>query len=91
MVICRAVATALATYRVGRAFDITFDLFASSNYWWQFFAGGNRPFQFGGPKKADLVLSYTRPVSDRWSAQFYTRVDNVLDRKSTRLNSSHRT
>lgn len=72
--------TALATYRIGRSFDVAFDLFASSNYWWQFFAGGNRPFEFAGPKKADLVFSYTKPVSDRWSAQFYTRIDNFFNR-----------
>ncbi len=72
--------TAFATYRFRRHFDVTFDLFASSGYWWQFFAGGNRPFQFAGPKKADLVFSYTRPVSERWSLEAYGRVDNVFNR-----------
>jgi iron complex outermembrane receptor protein len=72
--------TALVTYRAARGFDVALDLFTASNYWWQFFAGGSRPFEFAGPKKADLVLSYTKAVSDRWNAQFYARIDNVFNR-----------
>ncbi len=72
--------TAFATYRFGRYLDVTFDVFGSSNYWFQFFAGGNRPFEFTGPKKADLVLSHTRPLNDRWSLEVYTRIDNVFNR-----------
>jgi len=72
--------TAFATYRVVRGLDVTMDLFAASNYWFQFFAGGNRPFQFAGPKKADLVVSYTRALSDRWNAEFYTRIENFTGR-----------
>jgi iron complex outermembrane receptor protein len=72
--------TAFATYRFGRYLDATFDLFAASHYWFQFFAGGNRPFDFPGPKKADLALSHTHPLGERWSVEFYTRIENVFNR-----------
>ena len=72
--------TALVSRSFGHGFDLTFDLFAASSYWYPFFAGGSRPFQFAGPKKADLVASYTRPLKERWSVQVYGRVDNVFNR-----------
>jgi iron complex outermembrane receptor protein len=72
--------TALVTHAFGRGFDVTADFFGASSYWWQMFAGGNRAFLFPGPKKADLVASYTRHLSDRSRLRLYTRIENVFNR-----------
>ena len=72
--------TALVTQRFGKGWETTLDFFGASNYWWQMFAGGSRPFLFPGPKKADLVVSYTRPLGERRSMQWFTRIENVFNR-----------
>ncbi len=67
-----------ATQRFGRRVDVAFDFFAASNATFPFFAGtGTRAFRFAGPRKADLAATYTLPVNDRWSLQFYTRAENL--------------
>jgi len=71
--------TLVAAQRLGKGFDASFDFFAASNYWWQMFAGGNRPFLFPGPKKGDLVLSYTKDLGERKSLRFYTRIENIFN------------
>ncbi|MCC6540108.1 MAG: TonB-dependent receptor [Bryobacterales bacterium] len=72
--------TALVTQRFARHWDATLDFFGASSYWWQMFAGGSRPFLFPGPKKADLVVNYTRPLGERRSLQWFTRIENVFNR-----------
>ena len=72
--------TALVTQRFGKGWEATLDFFGASSYWWQMFAGGNRPFLFPGPKKADLVVNYTRPLGDRRSMQWFTRIENIFNR-----------
>ena len=69
--------TTSATQRVGRAFDVTFDIFAASDYLLNF---GTRPYFFDGPVKADLAINYTRSLTDSTRLRFFTRVDNVLNR-----------
>lgn len=72
--------TLLAMQRIGPRFDVTFDLMTASSYHFPFFTmTGSRAFRFDGPVKADLVLSYTHPVSDTRSLRFYTRVENVFN------------
>jgi hypothetical protein len=67
-----------ATQRIGRRLDVAFDLFAASNATFPFFAGtGTRAFRFEGPRKADLSGTYTVPVGERLSLQFYTRAENL--------------
>ncbi|MFN2455911.1 MAG: TonB-dependent receptor domain-containing protein [Pyrinomonadaceae bacterium] len=71
--------TLVANQRVGRRIDVTFDLFAASDYAVSF---GNRPFIFDGPVKADLGASYTLPLRDeRRSLRFYGKVDNLFNRE----------
>jgi vitamin B12 transporter len=69
--------TAVATQRIGRKLDVTFDLFAASNYLYGF---GDRAYEFDGPVKADLSANYTIDASDRYSVQVFGRIENMLDR-----------
>ena len=69
--------TAFATQRIGRRFDLTFDLFAASSYLVPF---SERALEFDGPVKADAVASYTVPLSDRHKLRVYTRIENLLNR-----------
>ncbi|MBM3814670.1 MAG: TonB-dependent receptor [Acidimicrobiia bacterium] len=72
--------TATATQQLLRGLDATFDLFAASDYIFPLFVGGSRPFLFPGPRKADLALTYRRPVGEKQSAEFYTRIENLFNR-----------
>lgn len=74
--------TLTATQRLGRSIDATFDFFAASSYLGPFFAGsGTRAFRFEGPRKADLMVQYTRPLSDRTKLQVYTRLENLANQR----------
>jgi iron complex outermembrane receptor protein len=70
--------TATASQRLWRSIDLTMDLFAASDFLAPF---GNRAFRWDGPVKADIVASYTRTLTDRHMLRFYTRVENVLNRR----------
>lgn len=72
--------TFTATHSLTRRLDVTFDLFAASDYLYPFFAGGSRAFNFDGPVKADLSATYTVPLAETRKLQFYARVDNLLNR-----------
>ena len=69
-----------ATQRIGRRFDVTFDLFAASDYPLQLF-GADRRLAFDGPVKADVVTSYSIPVGEGRELRLYGKVENVFDRK----------
>lgn len=74
--------TLMATRRLWRRFDVTFDLMATGNYYFPLFtSAGSRAFRFSGPRKADLVLSYEKPLADTRSLRLFTRVENLLDRE----------
>ena len=73
--------TLTAAQRIGRRLSLVFDLFAASEYAAPLFtAGGSRAFLFDGPVKADLVVSYTVPLSENKSLRLYGKVENVFDR-----------
>jgi len=73
--------TLVATQRIGRRFDLTFDLSAVSDYSPSFPSPSfNTLYIFDGYVKADLGAGYTLPIDDRRSVRFYGKVDNVLDR-----------
>lgn len=73
--------TLMATRRLWRRFDATFDLLACGDYYFPLFtAAGSRAFRFSGPVKADLVLSYERPLAETRSLRLFTRIENLLDR-----------
>ncbi|MGH9831873.1 MAG: TonB-dependent receptor [Blastocatellia bacterium] len=73
--------TLVATQRIGRRFDVTFDLSAISSYSPSFPSPSfNTLYIFDGYVKADLGAGYTLPFNDRYSIRFYGKVDNLLDR-----------
>jgi iron complex outermembrane receptor protein len=75
--------TLVATQRVGRAFQVTFDLVASSDYLAPLFdpsTFASRAYRFEGIVKADLVAGYTLGLSDTKSLRFYGKVENLFDR-----------
>jgi vitamin B12 transporter len=76
--------TLVATQRVGRRVDVTFDLSAVSDYSPSSpFPSPNTLYIFDGYVKADLVAAYTLPIGDRLSLRFYGKVENVFDRAYT--------
>jgi outer membrane receptor protein involved in Fe transport len=73
--------TLVATQRLGRRFDVTFDLSAISDYSPSFPSPSfNTLYIFDGYVKADLGAGYTLPLDDRRSIRFHGKVDNVFDR-----------
>jgi len=72
--------TFTATQNVTRRLDVTFDLFAASDYLYPLYLDGSRPFSFEGPVKADISATYTLPLAEKRSLQFFTRIDNMLNR-----------
>jgi vitamin B12 transporter len=76
--------TLVATQRVGRRVDVTFDLSAVSKYSPSFpFPSFDTLYVFDGYVKADLVAAYTLPIDDRLSLRLYGKVENVFDRAYT--------
>ncbi len=76
--------TLVATQRVGRRVDVTFDLSAVSDYSPSFpFPSFDTLYVFDGYVKADLVAGYTLPIDERLSLRLYGKVENVFDRAYT--------
>jgi len=78
--------TLVATQRVGRRIDVTFDLSAVSNYSPSFPTptfDRDSLYVFDGYVKADLVAGYTLPIDERLSLRLYGKVENVFDRSYT--------
>ena len=71
--------SASATQWVRRRFNVTFDLFAVSDFVQSPFGALGRKLQFAGPVKADIVLRYDFPVSDTKNLELYGKVENVFD------------
>ena len=66
--------------RIGRRVDVAFDFFAASDNPAPFFTtAGTRPLLFAGPKKADVMLTYTMPLSDRRRVKIFGKVENAFD------------
>ena len=73
--------TLVATQRIGKRFDVTFDLSAVSDYSPSFPSPSfNTLYIFDGYVKADLGAGYSLPINDRHSLRFYGKVDNTLNR-----------
>jgi vitamin B12 transporter len=77
--------TLVATQRIGRRIDVTFDLSAVSDYSSSFPTPSFDTLFviLDGYVKADLVAAYTLPIDDRLSLRFYGKVENVFDRAYT--------
>ena len=76
--------TLVATQRVGRRIDLTFDLSAVSDYSPSFPTPSfDTLYVFDGYVKADLVAGYTLPIDERLSLRLYGKVENIFDRSYT--------
>ena len=72
--------TLVVTQNIRQRWDVTFDLFAASKVSPAFPSPSlTSLYVFAGPKKADLGLSYTLPLTDARSLRFYTNVNNVFN------------
>ena len=40
---------------------------------------GTRPLLFAGPKKADVMVTYTMPLSDRRNVKIFGKLENAFD------------
>jgi iron complex outermembrane receptor protein len=68
----------VANQRIGRRVVVTFDLFAAGDYPLRFF-NSPRLFNFGGPVKADVIISYTAPIGEGKSVRLYGKAENFFD------------
>ncbi|MGC4051544.1 MAG: TonB-dependent receptor [Paludibaculum sp.] len=75
--------TAVATQQVSKRTQVTLSFLGASDYIsGSFFVGsGNRPYQFDGPRKLDLAVSYTLPLGERTSLRFFTRAENLTNQR----------
>lgn len=74
--------TAFYRQRAGRRTDITFDLYHSSSYYNSLSAGGRaRAYLYPGVTKADVVVSRALRETDRYTLNWYGKVDNILHRR----------
>ncbi len=71
--------SAAATQWIRKRFNVTFDLFAVSDYILSPYGALGRRLQFAGPVKADIVFRYDLPVSDTKNLEFYGKAENLLD------------
>ncbi len=75
--------TLVATQQVGKRIQVTATFVGASDYisgvFYIYSAGGNRPYLFPGPRKLDLMSSYTLPVGEHRSLKFYARVQNAIN------------
>ncbi len=69
--------TATASQRIGRRFDVTFDMFAASSYLFPLYPAA---YRFDGPVRGDVVAGWTKPLGERQSVRVFTRVENVFNR-----------
>ena len=70
-----------ATQWFGARFNLTFDLFAVSDYVLSPWGAMGRKLVFNGPVKADLVFRYELPLRDSKRVEFYGKAENVFDRE----------
>ncbi len=71
--------TLTATQWIAKRFNVTFDLFAASDYILSPFGARRRLMLFDGPVKADVVFRYDLPVADQRTLELYVKVENVFD------------
>ena len=71
--------TFTATQWIAKRFNVTFDLFAASDYSQSPFGALGRQMVFDGPVKADVVFRYDIPVADTRTVEVYGKIENVFD------------
>ena len=45
--------------------------------------GANRLMAFPGPRKLDFVVNYKLPINDKYSADIYTKIENITNYRYT--------
>ncbi len=75
--------TLIVNQNIGKRWQVNFDFFGAS----QVSPGFPSPsatslYVFAGPKKADLGVSYTLPLTDTRNLRFYTKIENVFNRQN---------
>ena len=69
----------VATQWIAQRFNVTFDLFAVSDYSQSPFGAQGRRLVFDGLVKADVVFRYDLPVAEGKTLEIYGKVENVFD------------
>ena len=73
--------TLTATQWIAQRFNVTFDLFAVSDYSLSPFGARGRRMIFGGPVKADVVLRYDLPIATDRTMELYTKIENAFNQR----------
>jgi iron complex outermembrane receptor protein len=75
--------TLTATQWFARRFSVAYDMSVLSDYTTVLFGldFSSRPFKFDGPTKADVVLHYEYPLTDKRSIDFYGKVENAFNQR----------
>jgi len=68
-----------ATQWIKQRSNVTFDLYAASNYSLSPFGAGGRRMVFDGPVKADVVLSHQFHLGEK-IVEVYTKIENVFNK-----------
>ncbi len=68
-----------ATQWIRKRFNLTFDVFAVSDYILSPWGALGRKLVFDGPVKADLVFRYELPLLDTKRLEFYGKAENVFN------------
>ena len=68
-----------ATHWLRKRVNVTFDLFASSNYVLSPYGAQGRRLVFSGPVKADVVVRYDLPLSEARTLELYGKAENVFN------------
>ena len=71
--------TLTATQWLRKRVNITFDLFALSDYVLSPYGAQGRRLVFSGPVKADMVVRYDLPLSDSKTLEIYGKAENVFN------------
>jgi vitamin B12 transporter len=72
--------TFFVNQNIRRRWDVTFDFWGASEYSPSFpTPSATSLFLVTGPKKGDLGVSYTLPVTDKRNVRFYTKIQNVFN------------
>jgi len=75
--------TLVVNQNIRRRWDVTFDFFATGEYSPGFPSPSSTSlYIYPGPKKGDLGLSYTLPLTDTRNLRFYVKVENVFNRQN---------
>ena len=71
--------TLSATQWIAERFNVTFDLFAASDYLLSPYGALGRRMVFGGPLKGDLVIRYDLLARPDLGLDLYAKVENLFD------------